>query len=255
VQWFFFKDWERRYRLPFERIMRRAARRGGYRNFIVQSERMRAYFTALMPTARVWTLGCGVDDALFQPASPEGDYALFLGRLDMHHKGLDLLLSAWAQLRDAGVSIPLRIAGEGPGRAHLSQLIDALGLGACVTLIGRVEGARKHAILHGCAFVVMPSRQETFGLVAVEAMAAGKPVVAFDIDHLNELLRPEWGILAGDPDASRLAAAVAKLWQDPAARVALGTRGREAAQAHRWDAIARRQQEIYLEILRADHGK
>ena len=199
VQWFFFEDWERRYKLPLEKIMRAVSQRAGYRNFIVQTQTMRRYFEALMPSARIWTLGCGVGDDLFQPPGQDGDYVLFLGRLDVRQKGLDLMIDALEQIHKAGAVLPLKVVGEGPGREYLEREVTARGLGDCVTLLGRLEGARKRDVLQGCAFVVMPSRQETFGIGALEAMAASKPVVGFDIDHLNEILRPAWAVLAGAP--------------------------------------------------------
>ena len=251
VQWFNFGHWEHRYGLPFEKIMRMASRRAGYRNFIVQTRRMRAYFEALIPGARIWTLGCGVADECFQPPGPEGAYALYLGRLDVQQKGLDMLIQAWSHNQGHGPPIPLKIVGDGPGRDMLERHIAAHGLGDHVTLLGRLEGARKRELLQGCALVVMPSRQETFGIVALEAMAASKAVVTFDIDDLNELLRPEWAVLAGPPDARALAAAVLALWSDPHRRRLLGERAFQAAQPYRWDAVAQQQGAIYNEIVEA----
>lgn len=249
VQWFMFSFWEQRYKLPFEKIMRRMSRLGHYRHFIVQSEEMRTYFQELFPAANIWTLGCGVHDALFQaPGRPHGGYALFLGRLSVEHKGLDLLIEAWRQLRDAGVDIPLRIVGEGLGRAFLEQQIAAHGLGDRITLLGLLEGEAKRRELQNSAFVVMPSRAETFGIVALEAMAAAKPVVAFDIDHLNEVLNPQWAMIVGPPDASALAQGARQLWTGQELADRLGIAASGAAAGRSWSEVAAAQEAIYREI-------
>jgi glycosyltransferase involved in cell wall biosynthesis len=248
VQWFFFKDWERRYKLPFERIMRSIPSRAPYRNFIVQTHLMGDYFRSLIPGARIWKVPCGVGSDMFQKSVTDGDYVLFLGRLDVNHKGLDLLMESWSKLAVGGKRIPLYLAGAGPADETLRRHITAKGLDDVVKLLGRVEGDRKKALLRNCRFMVMPSRQETFGISALEAMAASKPVVAFDIDHLNEVLDSKWAILTRPLDAAGFADAVAKLWSEPGRCRQLGEKAFVAAQSHKWDEIARVQEEIYEQI-------
>ncbi len=249
VQWFFFRDWERRYKLPFEKIMRALGQRGAYRNFIVQTAHMGDYFRELLPQSNIWTVPCGIASDAFHASTGEGDYALFLGRLDVNHKGLDFLIEAWRKLASSGIRIPLKIVGAGPADIWLREQINRHQLGGLIEMVGRVEGAGKEAWLHGCRFLVMPSRQETFGLTALEAMAVSRPVLAFDIDHLNEVVRPAWGELAKLGDAEDLARRAANLWQHPAYAKALGECGYTQAQAYHWDAIAKRQAAIYQEVV------
>lgn len=254
VQWFFFDDWERRYRLPFHRWMRSIPDRIPYRNFIVQTDRMGDYFRELVPGARIWKVPCGVGNDAFHAQAPgEGDYVLFLGRLDASHKGLDLLLEVWERLAARGLRIPLTIAGAGPAQPFIERRVQQGGLADVVRLVGRVEGPAKAGLLRGCRFLVMPSRQETFGISALEAMAAARPVVAFDIPHLNELIDSGSGVLVRAMDTEAYAAAVASLWNEPA-------RGRQLAQAafaraggHRWSEVARLQEQIYEDVI-ARHG-
>lgn len=249
VQWFFFRDWERRYKLPFEKIMRGLGRRGTYRNFIVQTDCMGDYFRDLMPQSNIWTVPCGIAGDAFHASTGEGDYALFLGRLDINHKGLDYLIETWRKLVCAGIRIPLKIVGAGPADVWLREQISRHQLGDLIEMVGRVEGAAKETWLRGCRFLVMPSRQETFGLAALEAMAVSRPILAFDIDHLNEVVHPAWGELAKLGDVEGLAHRAANLWQEPAYAKALGERGYAQAQAYHWDAIAKRQVEIYQEVV------
>jgi glycosyltransferase involved in cell wall biosynthesis len=276
VQWYFFAQWERRYHLPFARWMRALARRERYRHVIVQSEAMRREVAPLFPRAKIRVIPCGLDDDAFvasaatqhapgrglafaSPTETAGTavaYVLFLGRLDLEHKGLDLLMQAWRETC-VGAQVPLILAGEGPARGWLEAFINRANLGPLVTLAGRVEGPAKTRLLAGARLVVMPSRYETFGITALEAMAASRPLVCFDIPHLNELARAPWAELitrSGDnpTDAAALGQAVLALWGQPEHARAMGARGHAQAQAYRWDAIARQQEEFYREAL-SDH--
>lgn len=248
VQWFFFRDWERRYKLPFEKMMRGLSGRAAYRHFIVQTDRMGDYFRELLPRSQVWKVPCGIESTAFHESVTEGNYALFLGRLDLNHKGLDYLIDTWLTLLRAGVRIPLKIVGAGPGESWLREQISRHQLGDLIELVGRVEGLAKEVLLRECRFLVMPSRQETFGLTALEAMAASRPVLAFDIDHLNEVVRPGWGELVKTGDVEALAGKAANLWQSPAQAMELGQQGYKEARAYQWDAIAKRQLAIYQEV-------
>ncbi len=248
VQWHFFEAWERRYHLPFRRWMERIAKRRRYQSVIVQSHAMGRVFQDLMPWARVRRIPCGIDDRAFVDPEPGGSYALFLGRLEFDHKGLDLLLEAWTRVC-AAAKVPLVIAGEGSGRPALEAEIARRGLGPWIRLLGRVgEGAKQEA-LRGCRLFVMPSRYETFGIAALEAMAAAKPVVLFDIEHLNELVAPTCSEKVAPFDAMAFGQAVANLWGNPEHCARLGAEARRLASDYRWDSIARQQEDFYLEIV------
>jgi len=250
VQWFFFEQWERRYHLPFSKWMHRIAHRAGhYRHVIVQTKAMQRIFQTLLPQADCRVIPCGVNDDAFSDNNPgEGDFVVYLGRLDMVQKGLDILLAAWKNVCGPK-NIPLVIAGEGPNRRVLEQRVARAGLGKCVRFVGRVGNSRKRDLLGKARLMVLPSRDETFGMVALESMAAGKPVVAFDIDHLNELVRPPWGVLAPPFDADRLGRAIADLWESPRACREAGEAARQEADRYRWDRLAREQEQFYAEIV------
>lgn len=249
VQWYFFRDWERRYKLPFERIMRRVPRWVDYQHFIVQTDKMGDRFRELIPQANIWKIPCGVNDEVFQERAYQGDYALFLGRLDVQHKGLDYLIEAWLLLKREGHHIPLVIAGEGPGRSYLEEKIAEYQLQDYVSLVGRVAGEQKQRLLRECRFMVMPSRQETFGITAMEAMASAKPVVIFDIDHLNEVVQEPWGLVSNNNDSHDFAAKVKRLWDEPGLCESLGSAGFQQANNFRWDHIAKLQEQAYQEIV------
>jgi glycosyltransferase involved in cell wall biosynthesis len=248
VQWFFFETWEKQYRLPFQSWMRCIAARNRYRWFIVQSEAMGRIIRDLVPGAVVRKIPCGLEQDAFISWEKIGNYALFLGRLDIKQKGLDLLLKAWVRLgQDKG--IPLVIAGEGPDRKALEQEVKKAGIEKMVTFAGRLEGTKKREVLSSCRFLVMPSREETFGLTALEAMGISKPVVAFNIPHLNEIVQNEWGVLVEPFDTTAFMIAAHELWTNPDLCRDYGHRAYREALKYHWDILARRQEEFYLEVV------
>jgi len=248
VQWNFFHQWEKRYHLPFSRWMKRLARSGRYRYVIVQSDAMGREMQSLLPGATIRRIASGIDDEAFIESRGEGDYVLYLGRLDIEHKGLDLLIEAWRKVCGPA-KIPLIIAGDGPARAELEATVEREGLAGLVRFIGRVEGAAKRDVLGRCRLFAMPSRYETFGIVGAEAMAASKPVVCFNIDHLNELAAPPWAEHIAKFDSEAFGRAVARLWLSPGRCQTMGEEARRRAQEYRWDVIARQQEEFYFEII------
>ena len=114
-------------------------------------------------------------------------YVFAFGRLT-RKKGFDMLLEAFAQTERAAQGIDLLIAGEGEERKALGLQAQQLGLGSSVHLLGRATPKEVVRLLNGSLFVVVPSRWEPFGIVALEAIAAGKPVLATKTGGLAEFL-------------------------------------------------------------------
>jgi glycosyltransferase involved in cell wall biosynthesis len=135
----------------------------------------------------------------------EGGYALVAARL-APEKGIDIAIEA---ARLAGV--PLRVAGEGPAAAKLAEL--AARTAAPVEFTGRLERASLERELAGAAMLLMPSRYHEFaGYSALEAMAAGVPVIASTLGALPEMVGAERCVAPNDPAA--LAARMTVLWED-----------------------------------------
>jgi glycogen(starch) synthase len=248
VQWYFFEFWEQRYHLPFQRCMRAIAGSNRYRYFIVQTNTMAHRLHQLIPDAVIEKIPCGINPDAFGDPVRGGDFALFLGRLDCWQKGLDFLLEAWRRYCRKQ-NIPLIIAGEGPDHDILRKHVEVMGLQSLVTFAGRVTGDHKKALIASCRFMVMPSRQETFGISALEAMAAGKPVIAFDIESLNELIGAGCGILVPPADAWLYGKAVCRLWDDRSACFEMGQRAHQNAHTYLWKDQAQRQLNFYQRVL------
>lgn len=247
VQWFFAEALSRQYRLPFFLGERYGIRL--YRNFIVQTEAMRGVIARRHPRARCELIPLGADETLFEVPDAAGDVVLYLGRVDLGQKGVDLLLRAYA-LVPPEERRPLVLAGHGFSWDAVRALVAALGLEPWVELAGRVDRAQRAALLARSRFVCCPSREETFGLVILEACAAGRPVVLFDRPPMSEVASPLGCERVPPFDVAAYADAMRRLLAADADDLARrGAACRRWAQRYRWDAVAARQEDFYLRVL------
>jgi rhamnosyl/mannosyltransferase len=159
-----------------------------------------------------------------------GKFVLFVGRL-VHYKGLVTLVEA---MRD--VEAQLIVVGDGPLRPFVERAVAEHGLGARVTLLGTLPQAEVNAYLAACAVLVLPSvsRSENFGVILLEGMLFGKPLVTSrlrsGVEAVNEHGRTGLTVEPLDPRA--LAAALETLLSDDARRVAMGAAARARLDTH-----------------------
>jgi glycosyltransferase involved in cell wall biosynthesis len=152
-----------------------------------------------------------------------------VGRLTPE-KGFDLLIEAVARLTARGVAVTCDIFGDGPERAALAALIAARALERRVVLRDADPEIRRRLGDHHV--LVVPSRQEAFGLVVLEAYDAGLPVVATDVRGLAEVVEAGVsGVCVPPEDPEALASGIARFRDEPglAARIAAGGRARLAS--------------------------
>ena len=138
------------------------------------------------------------------------------------------------------------IAGEGHDEDRIRREVARLGLTDRVTFVGWVRGEEKARLLAGARVVAMPSRVETFGIVAVEAFAAATPVVAFAISSLHEVVPEGAGFAVPPFDVQAYAEPVGAALHGsrPGRRDGLRRAARFAA-GYDWDALAAHQAEVY----------
>lgn len=228
------------------------------------AEFIRRHSTFLPPylgKTQVIPFGLSVD-AFIQAAADEsakqatqaargGRFALAVGRL-VYYKGFDVLLKAAADLPD----LRLVIIGEGPLRNELQGMIDTLGLGERVSLLGAVSDADLAAHYAAADLFVLSSthRSETFALVQVEAMAAGLPVINTNLPTgvPDVSLDGITGITVPPGDQAALTDALQRLWSDAPLRARFGAAGRErAVTVYSAPAAAERFTALY-EAVRSD---
>ena len=185
VQWLNAREKAAQYKVPVHLVERFGIRR--HSRAVAVSEGIAERLRAVNPRLTVDVVGNGVPAEAFDAARSPGDDVVFVGRLEIAQKGLDLLLAAWARACER-VPGTLVIAGTGPDEQALRALAEELGVADRVRFVGWVAGAAKFALLGSARVVAVPSRFETFGIVALEAAATGAPVVAFDIDCLREVV-------------------------------------------------------------------
>ena len=236
------REMSHRYKVPFFLIERLGLR--CYRDVVVLNPADGQTVRRASPAATVRVIPNSVDlPDLDEREFGSGEHILYLGRVQVWEKGLDLLLAAYAASRP---ELPLVIAGAGPRREEkrLTALLAAAGPG--IRWVGPVTAERKDALLRRSAVLAMPSRSEAFGITALEGMAYGKPVVHFDLPTL------EW--MSGDVcvrpfDTDDLAAALRELAADPGRRAGLGRAARAAAAEFGPDVMAERYRTLARQIL------
>lgn len=202
--------------LPAQLALKHIGRRA--QAIIAVSQAVADSLTALgVPPAKLRIVPNGVDVEVFAQLPPRADARQALGFIEdtftvgciarlSPEKGVDVLAQAAAALPD----VPVLVAGDGPQRDVLRA-----SLPANVRLLGRIPDTR--ALLAAVSVLVVPSRLEGQGIVALEAMAAGVPLIASRVGGLAEMLTDGETVLlvpAGDPAA--LARAITRLRADPA---------------------------------------
>jgi glycosyltransferase involved in cell wall biosynthesis len=162
-----------------------------------------------------------------QPYVGEAGRLVCVGRL-IPIKGHEVLFRAFAEARAELPSLQLDLAGAGPLEPELRAQAVALGVGEAVRFLGAVTPIGP--VYESAAVTIVPSLGEGFGMVALEAMERGRPVIASAVGGLPEILTDgETGLVVPPGDASALSDAIVALVADPGRAVALGVAGRRRA--------------------------
>ena len=196
----------------------------------------------------------GVNVSAFDSAKPMnswpgvGKSIVFLGRLDEPRKGLAILIDAYPAIRQAHPEVRLLIAG--PGDA--SSLLDTLSASdrASVTCLGKIKETDKASVLASGSIYVAPNTGgESFGIVLLEAMAAGTPVLASNLKAFDRVLAGgQSGVLFNNEDANSLAGAAISLLANDQKREQLRVAGLIRVAQFDWDIVASQIVNVYESV-------
>lgn len=205
-------------------------------HFTCEQERIEAQEVGVTGPSVIAPLG--IDTAPFQQLPSEEEFTadypqarnkmrlLFLSRIDPK-KGLDLLLTAFAQLRQSCSELVLVIAGDGDATylAELRVLARQLNIADAIIWTGFLTGQAKLAALAAADLFVLPSYSENFGIAVVEAMAAGLPVAISDQVGIHHEVSKSKAGLVTSCEAESLVAALYRIIANPSLRYQLGNNG------------------------------
>ncbi|GGU39693.1 glycosyl transferase [Streptomyces lavendofoliae] len=216
-----------------------------------------------VPAAKVGVVPCGVDTEVFHPSGPAADrdgghrYRLLqLGRL-VPRKGAAVSVTALTRLPDTELLVvggpPADRLHDDPEVRRLREIARLAGVADRVRFTGGVAPEDVAPLLRSADVVLCPADYEPFGIVPLEAMACGRPVVASAVGgQLDTVADPETGRLVPPRDPDALARAVGELLADPALRAACGAAGRRRVLSrYGWARIAAATEKEYAAVLAA----
>ncbi len=177
---------------------------------------------------------------------------LFVGNL-IEYKGIDVLLHSMSMIVKKAKKTRLLLVGDGKIRHELEELSVQLGLGKSVKFVGFVGENVKPLYYRASDIFVLPStmRTESFGLVNLEAMACGLPIVASNIGGIPDVVRDQQnGLLVPPKDVKTLARSIVCLLKDDDLRHRMSETARIIVRSYSWRKVADDTESIYKEILR-----
>jgi len=187
-----------------------------------------------------------IDLSVFRPTplpTSKPPQALVVAGLDSV-KGIPNLLAAVASLAAAGRDFQVNVVGDGPERAAYERLTCASGLAERVVFHGYQQRDAVAGFLRNAHFLVVPSRAETFGVVMLEALSAGRPVVATDVGVASEVLTEASGMVVAPEDSHALARAIDHML-DNYAHYSPAALAAPVASQFSYDAVAGRWEDVY----------
>jgi glycosyltransferase involved in cell wall biosynthesis len=208
-----------------------------------------------VPAEKIKTIANGIDVMAFERAEPlpllkaeDSTVVGLVARLDLQ-KGFEYLLRAARELCKTSPGLKIVIAGEGPDRNAIEEMVQQYGLQSNVILAG--QQSNMPAVYAAMDIFVLPSLNEGLPMTVLEAMAASKPVIATRVGAIPSVIKDgESGLLVDPKNSEGLRNAIASLLDDPERRRRMGT------QAHAWvsqnytsEAMALKYRDMYEEVL------
>jgi 1,4-alpha-glucan branching enzyme len=222
------------------------------------SEKIQKYYS--IAKNKIQIVPNGVDVEKFKPMNRETarrkfglgnePCVLFVGSL-IPRKGLHFLIEAAKKIVKEKIKTKFYIVGDGPLKNHLMVSLKSANLIDNFKFLGNVKDETLSAVYNCADVFILPSIQEGQGIVALEAQASGKPVVAFDVGGINEVVHnQETGILVKQGNSDELADAFLKLSDNRVLRESMGFNARRfVTENFTWDICAQKMLHVYAEAL------
>lgn len=210
------------------------------------------------PSPKILVLPNGVDPARVDPGDgkPRGyseghRWLLYFGRL-VPEKGIDVLLAALPQVLRSYPDAKLAVLGSGPYLEQLQVQASELAIANAVRFLGFARQHQRNLWLSYTEMAIFPSRYEPFGIAALEAMAAGVPVIAAKVGGMADVIvHDKNGILVPPDHAEALARAIIRLLAQPTWAERLANQALSDVRHYSWDQIARRTEHTYRRLIKA----
>ncbi len=181
---------------------------------------------------------------------PERKILLYMGAL-YPHKGVRVLIEAMVHIAKQHPDTLLLVGGEGAIEDELKWLTGDLSLQNNVKFLGFVTGKFRALYYNAADIFVLPSLRESFGIVNLEAMASGLPVVSSNVGGVPDVVRDDVnGLLAAPGDPEDLAGKILCLCDSEQLRDRLGRTGKTLSKEYSWETVADRTESVYLDLIR-----
>jgi glycosyltransferase involved in cell wall biosynthesis len=204
-----------------------------------------------IPESKIEIIPDGVDFTDFKPLILEKipDSVLYVGRL-CERKGIRYLIEAISIIKRKKQDIKLYIVGTGALEGELRKMVTDYSLNDTISLLGGVSQEELVKWYNHAEVFVLPSLFEGFGIVCIEAMACGTPVIGTDVPGIIDIIENQkTGSLVSSRNAEKLAGAIEQLLTNKDLRLRLGQAGRDKAlRNYSWDDITKKIAQLYVEV-------
>lgn len=241
-------DMQRKYKLPFTLLENLGLR--FYRYFIVVNETFKQKIQKINNKAIIKVIPNACDVPKGIVGKDKSTHILFIGRIEVNQKGLDLLLEAFKKI-STKTKVKLVIAGGGSKSEEekLKGLINKFSLSNKVRLVGRVSGRKKYELFKKALFVVVPSRYETFSMFALEAASFGLPVVSFENEGISWLPRSA-SVKVKNFNTQKFSERMLELISNPKLRIKIGKRAKKISKKFSWEKVLQEYKKFILRVCR-----
>ena len=222
------------------------------KQYLTLTDSMAEYIKTSYPKKITRAVYTGYDITINSAKEYDDNYILCFGRIDIHMKGIDILIDAFEKIASSFTQHSLKIAGRGSDKdiSWLEKRIKNSVFQDRIIHKKNVSEEEKHSLFHHATFVCMPSRFEGWNISAVEAAASSKATIGTQIMGLRDSIRHnETGILVPPEDSNALADTMKLLLSDASLRERLGKKGFQWAQNFTWEKVASVQEEFYYRVL------